>query len=143
MPAWLALLVFQSFVSLITTQPAKADFRLCNDTKSRIGVSLGFRQKEKWITEGWWQIPPDTCSSLLEGHLSSRFYYIYAEDADQGGQWRGDVFMCTDNREFRINGVEECFARGFQKTGFFEVDTGEKGSWMVRLTEAGQTGSSK
>jgi len=122
---------------------AKADFRLCNDTKSLIGVALGYREKEKWITEGWWQIPADTCSSLIDGDLSAQFFYLYAEDADRGGQWRGDVFMCTDDREFRITGVQECFSRGFQKTGFFEIDTGNKDSWMVRLTEAGQTGSSK
>ena len=124
-------------------QQAKADFRLCNDTKSLIGISLGYREKEKWITEGWWQVPSDTCSSLIEGDLSSRFFYLYAEDADHGGQWRGDIFMCTDDREFRIDGIQECFSRGFQKTGFFEIDTGKKNSWMVRLTEAGQSGSSK
>ena len=116
---------------------------MCNDTKSLVGVALGYREEEKWITEGWWQIPAETCSSLIEGNLNSRFFYIYAEDADHGGQWRGDVFMCTNDREFRIQGVDECFSRGFQKTGFFEVDTSDKGSWMVRLTESGQTGSPK
>ena len=51
--------------------------------------------------------------------------------------------MCTSDREFSIEGVQECFARGFQKTGFFEIDTGNKQSWMVRLTESGQTGGSQ
>lgn len=119
--------------------PAEADFRICNDTKSLVGVSLGYRENSKWVTEGWWQIPSETCASLVEGDLNSRFYYLYAEDADRGGQWRGDVFMCTSDREFRIDGVENCFARGHKKSGFFEVDTGEKDSWMVRLTESGQT----
>ncbi|GIL02622.1 MAG: hypothetical protein BroJett030_25210 [Alphaproteobacteria bacterium] len=122
---------------------AHADFRLCNDTKSLIGVALGYRDNGQWVTEGWWQVPGETCASLIEGDLNSRYYYLYAEDADRGGQWRGDVFMCTSDRKFRIDGVEECFARGHQKTGFFEVDTGNKESWMVRLTESGQTGSSQ
>jgi uncharacterized membrane protein len=136
------VLISLNFI-LVDTTIAKSDFRMCNDTKSLVGIALGYREKEKWITEGWWQIPSDTCSSLIEGNLPSRFFYIYAEDADHGGQWRGDIFMCTDDREFRIAGVQECFTRGFQKTGFFEVDTGDKGSWMVRLTESGQTGSIK
>jgi uncharacterized membrane protein len=51
--------------------------------------------------------------------------------------------MCTDDREFRIDGENECFTRGFQKTGFFEVDTADKTSWMIRLTEQLQTGSFK
>lgn len=120
---------------------ANADFRVCNDTKSLVGVAMGYREKSEWKTEGWWQVPAETCASLIEGDLSSRFFYLYAEDADHGGQWRGEVFMCTNDREFRIDGIKDCFARGFQKTGFFEVDTGDKDSWMVRLTEAGQTGS--
>ena len=75
--------------------------------------------------------------------LNSRFYYIYAEDADRGGQWRGDIFMCTSEREFRIVGVQDCFKRGHLKSGFFEIDTGNKSSWMVRLTESSQTGSAQ
>jgi uncharacterized membrane protein len=116
---------------------ARADFRLCNDTKSLVGVALGYREDGNWITEGWWQIPGETCASLIEGDLDSRFYYIYAEDADKGGQWRGDIFMCTADREFRVSGVEDCFARGYNRTGFFEIDTSTKESWMVRLTDQG------
>lgn len=138
------LLVLTSLMPVLNLpSEAKADFRLCNDTKSLVGVALGYREKELWVTEGWYQIPGETCASLIEGDLSSRFYYLYAEDADQGGQWRGDIFMCTADRQFRIEGVQECFARGYQRTGFFEVDTANKDSWMVRLTETGQSGSAQ
>ena len=30
-------------------------------------------------------------------------------------------------------------ARGFDRTGFFEIDTGEQKNWTVQLTEQGQT----
>lgn len=116
---------------------ARADFRVCNDTPSLAGVALGYSVDGTWFTEGWWQIPGETCASILEGELNSKFYYIYAEDADRGGQWRGDIFMCTSNKEFKIEGVDECFERGYQKTGFFEIDTDNRDSWMVRLTESG------
>lgn len=142
----LAALMLAATTGLLTLAhagTAHADFRLCNDTKSLVGVALGYREKGKWLTEGWWQVPGETCASLIEGDLNSRYYYLYAEDADRGGQWRGDVFMCTSDREFRIEGVQECFARGFQKTGFFEIDTSNKQSWMVRLTESGQTSGSQ
>ncbi len=119
--------------------PASADFRVCNDTKSLVGVALGYFEKGKWVTEGWWQVPGETCELLVEGDLDSRFYYLYAEDADRGGQWGGEMTMCTSDREFRIEGVEECYQRGFRKTGFFEIDTSNKESWMVRLTEQGQS----
>ena len=139
-----AISAFAAFwVILADAGFANADFRLCNDTKSLVGVSLGYREDEKWVTEGWWQVPGETCASLIEGDLNGRYYYIYAEDADRGGQWRGNIFMCTSDKEFRIPGVNDCFARGFQRTGFFEVDTANKESWMVRLTEEGQTGGTQ
>lgn len=118
--------------------PAKADFRICNDTTSLVGVALGYSKEKKWFTEGWWQIPGETCASLVKGNLSSRYYYVYAEDADKGGQWRGGVFMCTSNKEFKIEGIEKCFERGHDKIGFFEIDTGNRASWMVRLDEDGR-----
>ncbi len=125
--------------TLLTSSFAHADFRICNNTKSLVGAALGYKEQEKWLSEGWFQVPAETCSSLIEGDLNSRFYYIYAEDADKGGQWRGDVFLCTNEREFKIEGVENCFARGHIKTGFFEIDTGNRANWMVRLTEQSQS----
>lgn len=122
-----------------TATEARADFRICNDTKSLIGAALGYRKDGIWISEGWFQIQAESCNALVEGDLSSRFYYIYAEDADRGGQWGGEIFMCTNDREFRIEGVDDCFQRGHVKTGFFEIDTGNRTSWMVRLTEQSQT----
>lgn len=125
--------------NIVFPSTARADFRICNDTTSLVGVALGYRESGDWISEGWFQIQAESCSSLIEGDLSSRFYYVYAEDADRGGQWRGDIFLCTSEREFKIEGVEDCFKRGFVKSGFFEIDTGNRANWMVRLTEQSQS----
>jgi hypothetical protein len=43
--------------------------------------------------------------------------------------------MCTREKEFTIRGNTDCLARGYDRTGFFEVDTGEQPSWTVQLTE--------
>jgi hypothetical protein len=45
--------------------------------------------------------------------------------------------MCTRDKEFTIQGTQDCLARGYDKTGFFEVDTGEQRTWTVQLTETG------
>lgn len=141
--SWLIALPLAVSVIAFTHSPAKADFRICNDTNSLVGAALGYRQDGTWISEGWFQIEAETCSSLIEGDLSSRFYYIYAEDAERGGQWRGDIFLCTNEREFKIEGVQDCFKRGHVKTGFFEIDTGNRANWMVRLTEQSQSAPSQ
>jgi uncharacterized membrane protein len=121
---------------LFWATPAKADFRLCNNTASRVGIALGYKDAEGWITEGWWNVSARECQTLLRGTLVARYYYIYAIDYDRGGEWAGQAFMCTRDKEFTIRGTEDCLARGFDKTGFFEVDTSEQRSWTVQLTEA-------
>ncbi len=121
---------------LLTASPAHADFRLCNNTSSRIGVAVGYKENEGWTTEGWWNLAARSCETVLRGTLVARFYYIYAIDYDRGGEWSGQAFMCTREKEFTIRGTEDCLARGFDRTGFFEVDTGEQPSWTVQLTES-------
>jgi uncharacterized membrane protein len=122
----------------VAAAPAAADFRLCNNTNSRIGVALGYKDNDGWATEGWWNLPARNCDTLLRGSLAARFYYIYAVDYDHGGEWSGQAFMCTREKEFTIRGTGDCLARGFDRTGFFEVDTGEQQTWTVQLTEAGE-----
>ena len=91
---------------LISLGPALADFRLCNNTGSRVGVALGYKDAEGWITEGWWNISARTCDTLLRGELVARYYYIYAVDYDRGGEWSGHAFMCSREKEFTIRGTE-------------------------------------
>ncbi|WFT94207.1 DUF1036 domain-containing protein [Bradyrhizobium barranii] len=118
--------------------PASADFRLCNNTSSRVGIALGYKDAEGWTTEGWWNISSRSCETLLRGTLVARYYYIYAIDYDRGGEWSGQAFMCSRDKEFTIRGTEDCLARGYDRTGYFEVDTGEQRAWTVQLTDANE-----
>ena len=55
---------------------------------------------------------------------------------ERGGEWKGKAFMCTNDREFKIDGRQDCFVRGYERTGFFEVDTGKDAkNWTVQLTD--------
>ena len=129
-------------VALITlcawSDPAAADFRLCNNTSSRVGIALGYKDSEGWVTEGWWNVSSHSCETLLRGTLVARYYYIYAIDYDRGGEWSGQAFMCSRDKEFTIKGTDDCLVRGFDRTGYFEVDTGEQRAWTVQLTESGE-----
>lgn len=127
---------------LAGASPARADLRMCNLTDSRIGVSLGYRDGSGWVTEGWWNLGAKACETLRGGELQSRYFYLYAVDYDRGGEWGGRSYMCTRDREFTIRGVEDCLARGFDRSGFFEIDTGEQKSWTVQLTDPARGGPS-
>ncbi|MGI9383824.1 MAG: DUF1036 domain-containing protein [Methyloligellaceae bacterium] len=129
------LVALGAVIMVAGARPAWADLKLCNTTASRVGVAIGYKDTKGWATEGWWNVASHTCETLLKGKLIARYYYIHAIDYDRGGEWGGKAFMCTDDKTFTIRSVKDCSKRGFKRTGFFEVDTGEERDWTVRLTE--------
>ena len=118
---------------IIAITPAKAELKLCNTTSSRVGVAIGYRDKNRWATEGWWNVASNTCEVLLKGKLIARYYYIHAVDYDRGGEWSGKDTMCTVDKAFTVFGVKDCVKRGYKRTGFFEIDTKNEHDWTVRL----------
>jgi uncharacterized membrane protein len=124
-----------SLAATFSIAPALADFRMCNTTGNRVSVALAYTDGQNWTSEGWWNLKPSDCDILLRGTLAAQFYYVYAMD-ERGGEWKGKAFMCTSDREFKIDGRQDCFVRGFDRTGFFEVDTGKDArDWTVQLTD--------
>jgi len=122
-------------LSLLTIAPARADLRMCNNTQNRVSVAIAYTDGQGWVSEGWWNLKSLDCVTLLRGALAAQYYYVYAMD-ERGGEWKGKAFMCTSDREFKIEGRQDCFVRGYDRTGFFEVDTGKDAkSWTVQLTD--------
>lgn len=143
----LALMKAAPFALLVTAvgavvlpAAAKADLRVCNKTENRVGIALGYKDDGGWATEGWWNISANACETLLRGPLVSRYYYIYGIDYDAGGEWTGSAYMCSQSKMFTIRGINECDGRGFDRTGYLEIDTGQEREWTVQLVEPGQTG---
>src|SRR5690554_5596116 len=84
LPSALMLAMLAGASVVAAPSPAAADFRLCNQTPSRVGIAIGYKDREGWTTEGWWNLPTRTCETLLRGTLVARYYYIYAVDYDRG-----------------------------------------------------------
>lgn len=139
--AVLASLALATAMIVDASATANAGLRLCNKTGSQIGVAVGYKNQQGWTTEGWWNLVPNACETLLSGDLVSRYYYIYAVDYDLGGEWAGEVKMCTKDKAFTIYGIENCSARGYDLTGFIEIDTGNERDWTVQLTEPAAQGT--
>jgi uncharacterized membrane protein len=136
--ALLSVLTLTGFVLtalLVSSVPARADLRVCNQSGDQVSVALGYRAEKGWQSEGWWVAPPQKCAIIYQGDLHSRFFYLYVADDIGGGTWDGNNFMCTRDEGFTIFGVEDCLARGYERTGFFEVDTQNKTDWTLQLTD--------
>ncbi len=124
----------------------QGSFRVCNETANKVSIAFGYRAEKGWQSEGWWVAEPNICVTVYRGDLEARrYYYLYAADDVSGGAWDGTVFMCTRDETFTIFGVEDCLARGYERTGFFEVDTNNRSDWTLQLTEgevvSGETGA--
>jgi uncharacterized membrane protein len=131
----LALIVMLAGAVLASVSPAYADLRVCNETGDPISVAMGYKADRGWQSEGWWVAAPSQCATVFQGNLNSRFFYLFAADDIGGGAWDGNVYMCTRDDTFTIFGVEDCLARGYERTGFFEVDTQNKSDWTLQLTD--------
>jgi uncharacterized membrane protein len=130
-----------ALLAIFATAPALADLKMCNATTSRVGVAIGYQDSKGWATEGWWNIAGQTCETLLKGAVPSRYVYVHAIDYDRGGEWAGTNMMCSTDKSFAIRGVQDCQKRGYKRTGFFEVDTGEAKEWTIRLTDPDEGGA--
>jgi uncharacterized membrane protein len=124
-----ALGIFQLF----SPNPAAADFRVCNNTANQIRVAIGYKDASDWTTKGWWNLGPNKCDVLLTGKLTARYFYVRAAEQNNGSEWGGKAFLCTSPGEFTIQGTQQCSARGYDRSGFTEVDTQDRPDWTVQL----------
>ena len=113
----------------------EGSLRVCNQTANPVSIALGYRADRGWQSEGWWVAQPSECKTVFSGKLDARYYYIYGADDIGGGSWDGNNYMCTRDETFTIFGVEDCLARGYERTGFFEIDTQNRSNWMLQLTD--------
>lgn len=128
-------IVFTLSVFLACSSVVRADFRVCNQTENTVQVAIGYLSGNTWKTEGWWTLRTRRCATILQGPLSARFYYFYAEDTVTGGGWAGQTLMCIKETEFTIEGVTDCYAKGYDRKPFKEIDTRNLRNWTVQLTD--------
>jgi len=114
--------------------PAAAAFNICNKSNLAVRTSIARFDGTNWTSEGWWTIQPQACAPILTGPLQGRFYYLYASDG-AAGTWEGKTYFCVaPDKRFRAVGRGTCAKRGFDRRGFFEVDTGKKTDWTQSLS---------
>jgi uncharacterized membrane protein len=113
--------------------PAEAALSVCNKSSLPAKVAIGRFNGTKWISEGWWTVAPAKCETLVEGALNARYYYLYATDG-AAGTWDGSKIFCTSpTQKFAIVGRGACAAVGYDRRGFFEIDTGKSVNWTQAL----------
>jgi uncharacterized membrane protein len=122
-------------LTIALATPAHASMQVCNQTSQGVRVAIGHFDGKVWTSAGWWPIAPKQCAGLVTGPLDARFYYLYAIDGE-GGVWEGDTHFCTAPNNFTIARRSVCATSGFDRRGFFQVDTGRSPDWIQSLSNS-------
>ncbi|WP_170294943.1 DUF1036 domain-containing protein [Roseospira navarrensis] len=122
-PRLTAVLLAPVALMVFAVSPALAGLEVCNQTNIPRWVAVGYNKDSMWTSEGWWNLEPGDCTTVLDGDLTEQFYYYRAED--QNEDFEGDGYMfCGVDDAFTIVGDQDCEGRGYNELGFREVDTG-------------------
>lgn len=121
------------FSTLLFALPAQAELLVCNETDAKVSFALGYKAKGAWTSEGWWNIPPFDCSVVEGSDLKNRYYYYRV--TSKSYNWPGEsYYFCTSQQVFTIVGDEDCKARGYDRSEFRQIDTGQSTSFTLTLT---------
>ncbi|MGQ0742524.1 MAG: DUF1036 domain-containing protein [Alphaproteobacteria bacterium] len=125
-----------ALILLTLGAPAEAAFNVCNKTDHATDVAFGFFDGKYWSSRGWWTVPPRSCTKLLNDNLLARYYYLFAVHHEVGGGWDGEHGFCVSgNGQFHIEDNRDCAKRGYDRKGFFQVDTGASLDWTENLAD--------
>ena len=127
------------------TGPARAEFKVCNQTVGLYNVAIGSEIDRRFYTEGWWALPANSCVIPIKEDLDAlklRYVYVHVESVTGESAFDGNWDMCVDSKRFKIERIAgepwNCWVRGFIQTKFLEVDTGEAKSWTVFVRPGAQ-----
>jgi uncharacterized membrane protein len=103
-----------------------------NKCKADVAVALYYLDlDEKWITRGWWQVPPGE-TMTTDAMTRNQYLYLYAENKSLGRSWDGSGKQ--DSLPLSVSDTKFDYVKGerflYEKprdVSFFKRDTGE--SW--------------
>jgi uncharacterized membrane protein len=116
--------------------PAHAEFRVCNQSLNLINIAVGLPTDGAFKIEGWWTVPANSCITPVKEDLQSKYIYVHALSVTGEDLLKGEWDMCIKPEKFTYirKGEEDwdCWAKGYQKAKFAEVNTGLAAkSWTV------------
>jgi uncharacterized membrane protein len=102
-----------------------------NKCRADVAVALYYLDlDDKWITRGWWQVPPGE-TMTTDAMTRNRYVYLYAENKGLGRTWDGGgrqdslSLSVTDAKFDHLKGERFLYERP-REVSFFRRDTGQQ-----------------
>ena len=143
---WCKLLATAAFAGtwLASASPARAEFKICNQSVEVYNLAIGAEIDQQFQTEGWWVMPANSCVIPIKEDLDQlklRYVYVYAQTVTGESAFQGGWDMCVDTKRFKIDRIAgepwNCWVRGYEQVKFLEVDTGDTKSWTLYVHPTG------
>ncbi|HTM78105.1 MAG TPA: DUF1036 domain-containing protein, partial [Devosia sp.] len=99
---------------LALTQPARAEFAVCNQTFDVVNVAIGQQVEGSFRSEGWWTVGANQCANVIRTELQSRYIYVYAIDVFGQALLAGTQSVCVGDKRFVIDQETDCWQRGYR-----------------------------
>lgn len=133
------LLLGLAAAALAAAAPARADYRVCNETSYVIRTAVAYKAAGDYISRGWVNVFPGFCETLIDKPLTESTYYIHGRSiaGHQGPMhhWAGNVGFCIKPGNFEITGDDDCEKRGLEEALFDAIDVGRSKNWQTTFTE--------
>src|SRR4029079_15909058 len=112
MPLWMqppALAVVALLLATGFATPAEAKLRICNKSEIAALVAVGRFDGKGWLSDVVWLVPEKSCADIIQGPLTSRFYYLRGVQVGIDGAWDSNrYFFCVARDNFTIKGRKQC-----------------------------------
>ncbi len=135
----LLIAVIAAVASSLAATNAKAEYQFCNKTSYVLMSAIGYQDRGRWISEGWWLLQPGRCETVIADALDKPTYYTFARSvaAHKGGikYFAGNQRLCVQQDKFRLEGRDDCERRGAIERLFARIDVGNNDKWTTSFTE--------
>lgn len=121
---------FDKMVEVVQA-PSNAGLAWCNDTPHRVMAAIATDDGKAIASRGWYRIEPGKCLHPdIAGTPKQVFSFAEAVDSDNKPlryrdkplAWGGAKTLCTRESKFEVADQTDCASRGFNVTGFAQVD---------------------
>lgn len=137
--SWRCFCSLVSLAFVFTPSAAHAEYQFCNKTSYVLMSAVGYQDKGRWHSEGWWQIQPGRCETVIAEPLDKKTYYTFARSvtAHKGGikYFAGNQRFCVSPEKFKLEGRDDCERRNAIERMFTRIDIGDTDKWTTSFTE--------
>ncbi|MBV9043549.1 MAG: DUF1036 domain-containing protein [Alphaproteobacteria bacterium] len=112
-------------------------YSVCNDTAKAVAAALGQKQRNDWVSHGWWKIGAGSCARLAGDLTGFDSLYLFVQKINGPPLVTGPNKLCVADIQFDIQGRGRCAARGLTEVGFAESKVKGLNGYSVHIGENG------